>query len=393
MKLTISKKTLLDSLGVVVPVTDMVNSHSRSVFSNFLLKTGSTQKNNSSENQATDKNSSSKDMKELVITAVNDEMSIITTTGALVKSAGEICVNANKVFRACGYFTGDEIGIELDNKKNVIFSSKKARVRASSMDTSLYPTFDKIETSASFSISSSELRRCIDLTLFAVREDEPRKNLRGVCFRLIGDDKSKWVATDGHRLSIITVPVENIVGEDQPEVIIPRQTIAEIRKILKDEDEEVQISFGERYFKVIYKSTVITSLLVEGNFPDIEKVIPKDNDKKAVINIQSLDNALNYTEAVSGDKLSTAKLNFSKGLLKVESEESETFYAQDEMEAEFEGEPFEIGFNTRYLKDLFKVLPGEQVKMEFKGPLSPCLIKSENLENFISVVMPLRLEW
>ncbi len=373
MKLTMPKKVLVKALNSIVSLTD--SNSDRTILSNFILRAS----DNSEEGL-------------VVLAATDSELSVHIAALTKVEQEGEICVNARKVLDVCRDFPGEDIKIESNEKQQVFFSSINANLRMNLVDVGLYPSLKRDDIATAFTMKAAELRRCIECTLFAVQPNEPRKNLVGVCLKLSRDGNIKWMATDGHRLSTITVQVENTNGEDKPQIIIPRKAIVEIQKILDDE-AEIKVSFDDRRLRLTFGSIELDTLLVEGKFPDVESVIPKDNDKQAFVDSQMLNNALSMVAAVSSDRVRVAKLSFREGSLQVESEELENSHFQDQMKADFQGDPFEIGFNARYLQDVLKVLSEKRVQMSFKGPLSPCLVKGEGEDRFLSVVMPLRLEW
>ncbi len=262
------------------------------------------------------------------------------------------------------------------------------------MDIGLYPPMDMSELANAFRIDTAELKQAIDLTIFAAQTNEARKNLMGVNLKMMEGSQSRWTATDGHRLAQVNKPVDNGGLSDAPEIIIPRKALSEIRKVLDSAGDSVGLSFDERSLKLSTDTVDLTTRLIEGRFPNVDPIIPQDNDKKVEVDRERMLNSLKIVSLMSSEKIKPVKLSLNAGALRLESERAEYGDAVDEIPVEYAGEPLQIGFNARYLMDVLTIANhGDAVRLELNGPLNPCLIHLPNDPSFLSVVMPLRIEW
>lgn len=375
MKIKVNKNTLINALQVVTPITD--KSTSKPILSNFLLGAGE----NGSDGAK--------------FSATDYEISIQGNFAATVEKPGSVCISAKMVLEVCREFLSDEIQIEADEQLWVTFSGGSARLRLPSVEVGLYPQMDDVNLAHQFKLPGSELKKCIDLTLFATLTSEARKNLMGVCLNFGEGNRVRWTATDGHRLAQVERPVDGTGLENPPEIIVPRKALVEMQKVLEKAEGEVALAFDERMLKLTTSEVVLTTRLVEGKFPNVEQVIPKDCDKTVVVNAERLANALRIMSLMSNEKIKPVKLSLSPDTMKLESEHAEYGETSDNFAVEYSGEELQIGFNARYLLDVLSAVAGEgeKVTLEMKGALNPCLLRLPGDNSFLSVVMPLRIEW
>ena len=242
-------------------------------------------------------------------------------------------------------------------------------------------------------ISVDDLKQCIDMTLFAAITNESRRNLMGVCLSSTSDQQTRWLSTDGHRLAQILKSVDDLNFSEDQEVIVPRKALTEVRRAADLFGQTVVISFDERVMQFTGGRISFKTRLIEGKFPNCDPIIPKDNTKEIIVNRESFINSLRIVSSISSEKLRPVKLLISQGVLKLESEKADYGEVVDEIEIGYEGDPFQIGFNSRYLLDVLIVIESEDIKLECKNSMSPTIIKSTVDESFLSVIMPLRVEW
>jgi DNA polymerase-3 subunit beta len=176
-------------------------------------------------------------------------------------------------------------------------------------------------------------------------------------------------------------------------VIIPRKALGEIRKAIELFGEEVTISFDDRVMQFVGSQVSFKTRLIEGKFPNCDPIIPKDNHLVAIVDRERLVSALRIVSSISYEKLKPVKLTLTEGKLRLESEKAEYGEVSDEMEADYSGEDFQVGFNSRYLLDALGVIQTERVKLECKNPMSPSVIRAADDEEYLAVIMPLRIEW
>jgi DNA polymerase-3 subunit beta len=375
MKLTIEKNQLISALQIVTPITD--KSSSKPILSNFLLEARRGEGEGVVEFAATDY-----------------EISLKGEFPAKVQEPGSVCISAKKVLEVCREFMADEIQVSSDDQLWVTLEGGRSRLRLPSVDIGLYPQLEAPELPNRFRISAPELRRCIDMTIFATMTNETRKNLMGVCLKLQDGNSAQWIATDGHRLAKVIKAVEGVSSNGAPEVIVPRKALVEMLRVLERLDAPVEIAFDERNLLLNAGKIVLMTRLIEGKFPNVDPVIPQDNDKSVRVNRERIMNALKIVSFMSGEKIKPVKMSLEASLLRVESERAEYGDVADELPVEYDGEELKIGFNAKYLLDVLSVLgQSELVEMKLKGSLNPCLIQLPEDSSFLSVVMPLRIEW
>ncbi len=230
------------------------------------------------------------------------------------------------------------------------------------------------------------------MTLFAAQTNESRRNLMGVNLSS-KEGSTRWLATDGHRLAQMLLPVESLTMGDVEDVIIPRKALNEVRRSADLFGEQVQVSFDERVMQFSGESIVYKASLIVGNLPKCDPIIAKDKPLVANVDRERLMNSLRIVSSISAEKLKPVKITLGPNRMLLESEKTDYGEVSDELEATYEGEDFQIGFNSRYLLDVLSVMEAEKVQMEFKNPMSPTVLRESGKNEFLSVIMPLRIEW
>ena len=375
MKLTIKKEELVNALQAITPITD--KSSNKPILSNFLMEASGNGTGGVIKFSATDY-----------------EISLSGEYSGNVQEPGSVCISARKVLEVCREFLSEEIQIVSDDQLWVTLEGGKQRLRLPSVEMGLYPQMEIPELPNKFKIGARELLKCIEMTIFATLTNETRKNLMGVCLKLNGNNETQWIATDGHRLAQVVRSVKDAVSEETPEIIVPRKALVEIQRILERNEGEVNITFNDRNLLLSTEKMVLMTRLIEGRFPNVDTVIPKENDKEILVNRERIINALKIVSFMSSEKIKPVKISIASGLLRLESERAEYGDVFDEVPVEYGGEEIKIGFNARYLLDVLAVTgQTEKVRMKLKGSLNPCIIEVPEDTGFLSVVMPLRIEW
>ncbi|MEE3122606.1 MAG: DNA polymerase III subunit beta [SAR324 cluster bacterium] len=375
MDILIKTEILISALQNVISVID--KSFTKPILSNFMIQT--------LENEG--------EQGMVEFSATDYELSIIERIPAQIKTSGSICINAKRVFDITREFRAEEIHIRSTEQLWVQITCGASELRLPSVEVGLYPQPKIEELNQQLKISALDLAQCIDLTLFASQTNESRRNLMGVALSMTEDQRTRWQATDGHRLAQVIQPVEDMNFGEVTEIILPRKALMEIRKVCDLMGEMVDITFDERVAQFSGNRIHFKTRLIEGKFPNCDPIIPKDNDLRATIHRENLIHSLRIVSAISTEKLRPVKLNLEANQLKLESEKTEFGEASDEFTVNYDGKPFEIGFNTRYLLDVLNVMKSEEILMEFKNSMSPSVIREPNNDIFLSVLMPLRTEW
>jgi DNA polymerase-3 subunit beta len=207
----------------------------------------------------------------------------------------------------------------------------------------------------------------------------------------VGPKTLKAVATDGHRLAMAEYPVPAGSGEEIRQLIIPRKGVAEMLRLATQSGEAITLSGSNNQIRVLAGKQSLTVKLVDGKFPDYERVIPRNGDKLIFSNREQTKAALQRTSILSNEKFRGVRLNFTKDALKASTHNPEQEEAEEDIEIEYQGEPLEIGFNVSYLLDVLNVLGSEKVQISLSDPNSSCLIQAAGEDRAKYVVMPMRL--
>ena len=375
MKINLKREAFSSTLQNINSVVDKSTSSNKPILSNFVIRTV--------EGEGSKVEFSSTDY----------ELSLVERVEAEITEPGSICVNAKKVFDIVKELQGEDVKIRSTEQLWIHITCGSSEMRLPSVEVGLYPQTVLEELPQSVTISVDDLKQCIDMTLFAAITNESRRNLMGVCLSSTSDQQTRWLSTDGHRLAQILKSVDDMNFSEDQEVIVPRKVLTEVRRVADLFGQKVVISFNERVMQFTGSRISFKTRLIEGKFPNCDPIIPKDNTKQIIVNRESFINSLRIVSSISSEKLRPVKLLISQGVLKLESEKADYGEVVDEIEIGYEGDPFQIGFNSRYLLDVLNVIESEDIKLESKNSMSPTIIKSTVDESFLSVIMPLRVEW
>ena len=375
MEINLKREAFSSTLQNINSVVDKSTSSNKPILSNFVIRTV--------EGEGSKVEFSSTDY----------ELSLVERVEAEITEPGSICVNAKKVFDIVKELQDEDVKIRSTEQLWIHITCGSSEMRLPSVEVGLYPQTVLEDLPQSVTISVDDLKQCIDMTLFAAITNESRRNLMGVCLSSTSDQQTRWLSTDGHRLAQILKSVDDLNFSEDQEVIVPRKALTEVRRAADLFGQTVVISFDERVMQFTGGRISFKTRLIEGKFPNCDPIIPKDNTMEIIVNRESFINSLRIVSSISSEKLRPVKLLISQGVLKMESEKADYGEVVDEIEVGYEGDPFQIGFNSRYLLDVLSVIESEDIKLECKNSMSPTIIKSTVDESFLSVIMPLRVEW
>jgi len=375
MEINLKREAFSSTLQNINSVVDKSTSSNKPILSNFVIRTV--------EGEGSKVEFSSTDY----------ELSLVERVEAEITEPGSICVNAKKVFDIVKELQDEDVKIRSTEQLWIHITCGSSEMRLPSVEVGLYPQTVLEDLPQSVTISVDDLKQCIDMTLFAAITNESRRNLMGVCLSTTSDQQTRWLSTDGHRLAQILKSVDDLNFSEDQEVIVPRKALTEVRRTADLFGQTVVISFDERVMQFTGGRISFKTRLIEGKFPNCDPIIPKDNTMEIIVNRESFINSLRIVSSISSEKLRPVKLLISQGVLKLESEKADYGEVVDEIEVGYEGDPFQIGFNSRYLLDVLSVIESEDIKLECKNSMSPTIIKSTVDESFLSVIMPLRVEW
>jgi DNA polymerase-3 subunit beta len=281
---------------------------------------------------------------------------------------------------------GPEVSISVNQRKATI-QTGKSRFALQTLGAEEFPTVAVNESfSASFSLPQKQLKHLFQMVHFAMAQQDIRYYLNGLL--LVTDhDAVRVIATDGHRLAYCHTEVELARNE----VIIPRKTVLELQRLLGDTDEPVQIDVAANQVRLRFGDVEMLSKLVEGKFPDYQRVIPTGYRKRAQIQRDVLAASLGRASILTSDKFRGVRLALSNGTMRIQTSNAEQEEAHEEIEVDYTGDNLEVGFNVGYLQDVLGNLKTEQVAIDFGDPNSSALLTVPGDDTFKYVVMPMRI--
>lgn len=328
--------------------------------------------------------------------ATDLEVGIQGAYPAEVLEPGKITVSARKLHEIVREFPEGSVTITSQPNHWVVLESGKSYFRIVGLPPEEFPVSPSTESDEQIQINPNLLSGLIRKTLFAAGENNPQYIINGILIQLEksgGEDGTiRFITTDGHRLAIAEGKVNGNWKEREAGFILPKKAILEIKRALDDgnETKDPQLLIGENQLTYRWGTLVITSRLMEGEFPNYKQAIPQGTEKKVSVQKEALEGGLRRVSILAREKTSAIKFSFEDGQITLSASNPEMGEANETIETPFEGEGFSTGFNARYLLDALSALQGEEVVLEFKDALSPCLIREES-EGFLTVIMPMRV--
>jgi DNA polymerase-3 subunit beta len=370
MKLTIDRNALMRALSHVQAVVERRNTIP--ILSNILLQA---------------------EGDKLSLTATDLDIEATDAAEAKIKKAGAITAPAQTLFDVVRKLPeGSEIALDLSESRLAI-SAGRSRFALPTLPASDFQTMAKEAAPTKFEIEAAELRRLIDKTRFAISTEETRYYLNGIYLHHAkGADGAvlRAVATDGHRLALAESKAPK--GSNTLKgVIVPRKAVAEVRRLLEDAPEIVTVEASDSKIVFHIGDAKLTSKLIDGSFPDYQRVIPKENNRILTIDNKDFAAAVDRVATVSAERSRSVKLSLVSGKLTLAVNHSETGQGTEELEAEYDGDPMEIGFNAKYLLDVTQQIEAESARIEFNDSASPARVLDTKDSGAQYVLMPLRV--
>ncbi|MEY1660628.1 DNA polymerase III subunit beta [Isoalcanivorax beigongshangi] len=301
---------------------------------------------------------------------------------------GETTVPARKLLDICKSLPAEsEIRFEVDGERMVVRSGR-SRFTLSTLPASDFPSLEEEVGGASLEIEPEQLRRLIDNTAFSMAQQDVRYYLNGMLLEL-GKNRLRAVATDGHRLAMADAEVAGISEEVQ--VIVPRKGVMELARLLGDGATAIRLTVGKNHVRLVVGDITFTTKLVDGKFPEYERVIPKDTPRRVSADRETLRQALGRVAILSNEKYRGVRLQLSDGMLRIQANNPEQEEAEEEVSVSFQGDELEIGFNVSYLIDVLNALHGTEVQLQLGDSNSSAVVVDPNTSGTLYVVMPMRL--
>ncbi|MBW8637984.1 DNA polymerase III subunit beta [Hoeflea sp. WL0058] len=372
MRVTIERSNLLKSLNHVHRVVERRNTIP--ILSNVLLKA---------------------DGVTLELKATDLDLEITEATAASVEQSGSTTVPAHLLYDIVRKLAdGSEVQLSVEPGGNSMsVTSGRSRFTLQCLPESDFPDLTAGEFSNTFRIPSTELRTLIDRTQFAISTEETRYYLNGIFLHTIEEEgalKLRAVATDGHRLARADVEAPS-GSEGMPGIIVPRKTVGELQKLVDDPDVSVTVELSDAKIRFTIGGVLLTSKLIDGTFPDYQRVIPSGNDKELKIDCASFTAAVDRVSTISSERGRAVKLSLSDGLLTLTVNNPDSGSATEELAVGYDSDALEIGFNARYLLDITAQFGGTEAVFLFADPGSPTLVRETGEEETVYVLMPMRV--
>jgi DNA polymerase III subunit beta len=325
------------------------------------------------------------------VTATDLEVGVRGEFDGDVAKEGTVTVNAKKIYEIIREVPNEQVQLKRLENDWVEIRSGKSVFKIVGMDSKEFPQFPKFDSKSLSSMPASTIHEMIERTIFSVSTDETRYSLNGVFIEEAEGGKIRMVATDGHRLAF----EERTVGSlELPKgVILPRKGLAELKKLLESGTEGVvSLGFKENMGLVIKEKIELFMRLIDGDFPDYTKVIPKGNPNIAKLEHDEFLQALRRVSILSSERYKGIRMEFSDDKVFISANNPDLGEAVEEIEAEYKGKALSIGFNARYLLDVLGILGGDgEISIELKDELSPSVIRKGGVDSYLYVLMPMRL--
>ncbi len=325
----------------------------------------------------------------LTITATDLEIQISTKCDLYDASDVEFTVPARKFYDICRTLAeGSRVDISVNNER-VTINSGKSKFILSTLPASDYPAIEDVSPLCSFSVNSNDLHKVISKTAFSMAQQDVRYYLNGMLFEL-NSEFLRCVATDGHRLAMSDTKIKSYSG-DNKQIIIPRKAIVELGRILSRDVDLTDIYISEGFVKFVLDDTVFITKIIDGKYPDYQRVIPQNLGISVQLDKQIFKNSLVRTAILSSDKYKGVKITFENGTLKLQAHNPEQEQAEEILDVNYNDEPVNIGFNVNYILDVINIIESEKMNFKFSENRKSALLQDINNPDNVYVVMPMRL--
>ena len=372
MKLTIERAAILKSLAHVQSVVERRNAIP--ILSNVLIEA---------------------EGGDLSLSATDMDIDIVDRTPADVQQDGAVTAPVHTLYDIVRKLPdGAQVELSLDGDGGqVALRAGRSNFSLQSLPKDDFPAIGSEDLSSEFTLPAAELRQLIDRTRFAISTEETRYYLNGIYVHAAESDGVKLlraVATDGHRLARIEMPLPQ-GAEKIPGVIVPRKAVNELRRLVDESSDDIRISMNENKIRFSFGSVILTSKLIDGTFPDYDRVIPTGNDKTLDVDAKVFRNAVDRVSTISTEKSRAIKLTMSEGNLSLQATSPDAGSASEDLEVGYTADGLEIGFNSRYLLDIANQIEGDSMQFVLADAASPTVIKDAADTAALYVLMPMRV--
>lgn len=324
---------------------------------------------------------------QLSVTATDLEVELVAQADVDTESGGEITVSGRKLLDICRALPeGTEINVSVSGEKLGVRAGR-SKFSLATLPAAEFPVVEDIKAGQSLSVSQETLGRLIEKTHFSMAQQDVRYYLNGMLLET-SEGHLRAVATDGHRLALSQAGLEGKV--DQQQVIVPRKGVLELQRLMTG-DGDLNIEFGANHIRIQLEGIRFTSKLIDGRFPEYERVIPQESSNELKADRGAFKSALQRTAILSNEKYRGIRLVIRDSGVILQAHNPEQEEAEEELEVEYSGEDIEIGFNVNYLLDALGAVDGDEVTLSVQDSNSSCLIRQPGKDDCTFVVMPMRL--
>ena len=364
MKFSVAREALLKPLQAVIGVVE--RRQTMPILSNVLLiaKEG-----------------------QLSITATDLEVELVAQAEVETEAGGEITVSGRKLLDICRALPeGAMVNVSVSGEKMAVRAGR-SRFNLATLPAAEFPIVEDIKAGQSITVGQEILGRLFDKTHFSMAQQDVRYYLNGLLLET-GSGQLRAVATDGHRLALCQADVDGQLDDQQ--VIVPRKGVLELQRLMSG-DGELNIELGSNHIRIQLDGIRFTSKLIDGRFPEYERVIPKESSNELKADRGAFQGALQRTAILSNEKYRGIRLVIRDSGVILQAHNPEQEEAEEELEVEYSGEDIEIGFNVNYLLDALGAIDGDEGTLSVQDSNSSCLIRRPGTDDCKFVVMPMRL--
>ena len=374
MELNIKRNILLEALQLAVNISPRTTSDP--IINNVLIETlGSNS---------------------ITIKATNHENSVYGEFEAVVQSPGGVCVGTAKLFNLVRELREEKIEIKSTPQNWVYIICGNSKIKLPGVEPEKFPTVEFKKLEREFSIPQVILKNAIDRTFFAIGENESRKNLMGLNLQIVSQNSIRWTGADSFRICQFNTELEETIPLEG-NIIIPKKSLQEIKRVLEFSENEVEVSFDDNIFQIFSNQVKYKTRLIEAEFPNLDRLVNTPSQHTVILSRSELHNSVKILNTITeGDQKSVMKLTFGDGKVILESQKLEFGEGNDVIFCDYAGEEMSIGLNIRFFLEaiqVFEATENENIMLCITKPEAPFIVQSEEWDNYKTVLMPVRIQW
>ena len=329
--------------------------------------------------------------KQIVLTATDLEVELKTQAQCECDGSLDFTLPARKLLDICKALPdGAKLSLTVENNERAVLKSGRGRYALGLLPAVDYPVIETTHSSFSFGLEQQQLKELISNTGFAMAQQDVRYYLNGMLLE-ITPQRVRAVATDGHRLALSDIDGLNISDVQEQKFILPRKAALELGRLLNDTDAPVQVELSTNHVRFVMNNTTFTSKLIDGRFPDYERVIPAPGKNVLTVERDLLKQALQRASILSNEKYRGIRFTLSENLLQLTANNPEQEQAEEEVAVDYAGDAMSIGFNVSYLLDVLNTIDASKITMLLTDPNSSSIVTADNSQQSRYVIMPMRL--